>query len=744
MNSITAPAQRLQALGFRFLAVTPGAKTPLPGWGVDSAIIDATVPHRTGWYGVVCPVGYVVLDFDRKAGRDGLAEFTALHGEPPCTWTVTTPSGGRHLYYRYPAERGPVGQRPVIPGAVDVRAQRGYVLGPGTPGYTLLDEDDAEIADAPDWLVELLPFAATPRHDPVPDALPHLRVGNPELIFEPALWGDIEAALGYISSDEYQAWTTVGLALANVVPAERARDLWLAWSERSPKFELGAARRKWHELQRSTRGEVTYRTIFRLGMDAGWPNAEARPTDETFQQLQHDPHHVEACASVAPRREAFPWHLVRPLLVGPLGDAFEWIQDCNRRPLEIAAFGAAIAAMSGCLARRVYIRDSPTSPRTPLQVAVVVIARTGAGKDAPLRACRAIVKSAGRPVLPTLPFHANTLYAALIEGQGCLGLIMDEVDGALASIHTKNEHAAQKEAALKTMLTCGPHLDAPPVSRSNPQRQAIEEAHGPNAWTAGVENPALVFFGVATPNVWVRLAENVAGGLVGRMLVLDAVEPLTQTTTPTAHAEVVPATIECWIRALHPCAIPGAYTIGTPEDDARVLTLLPETAAELARASEALTRESNEAFTDDARDRADMLARGIEQVTRLAAVLGLASADDPLTSPGPRPEHVRAALAIVRWSIDRASGETEGRQDQSPLAVAVHDLRKVLARPTSFGLSASEREAGQTATHWHYVSRLPRRHVAHIEHALRALERGGELIRDGRRVALVAYLPREG
>ena len=740
MQNHTSAVHRLQTLGFRFLPVTPDTKRPAPGAGVDSAVLDAeAVVHRTGWYGVVCPVGYVVLDFDMKGGRDGIAEFAATHGDPPPTWTVTTPSGGRHMYYSYPPERGPVGQRPIIPGSVDVRAQRGYVVGPGTPGYILLDEDDAEIAEAPDWLVELLPFAATPRHDEIPAALPHLRVGSPDVIFEAEVWSDLQEALAHISSDDYQTWTTIGLALANVLPAERSRELWLSWSERSPKFELGAARKKWHELQRSTRGEVTYRTIFAMAMDRGWPNASARPTSETFVQVQQDPGYVEACASVAPRRDEFPWHLVNSLLTGPIGDVVEWIQDCNRRPLAIAAFGAAVSAMSGCLARRVFVRESPAAPRIPLQTAVVVVARTGAGKDAPLRAARAILQSAGRRVLPTLPFHMNSIYAALVESQGCLGLILDEVDGALAAVHNRNEHAAGKEAALKTMMTCGPHLDAPPVSPANPQRQAIEQQFGADGWTRGVADPALVFFGVATPNAWVRLAENVAGGLVGRMLVLDAVEDLGPIVTPTAHADTLPATVERWVRILHPCAIPGAFTIG--EDVTHVVTLRPETALELARAAAWLTTESNAAFRAGEADRADLLARGIEQVTRLASVLALGAAEDPLTSDGPRPEHVRAALAVVTWAIGRASGETEGRQDQSPLAVAIHDIRQRLAVPTTFGLSAAEREAGETHTHWHYVSRLPRRHIAQLEHALRALERGGELVREGRRVALVAHLP---
>ncbi|WP_242424543.1 bifunctional DNA primase/polymerase, partial [Frankia sp. EI5c] len=51
----------------------------------------------------------VLIDLDTKNGKDGVAEWEELqqrYGAAPTPFTVTTPSGGKHLYYRQP-ENGP-------------------------------------------------------------------------------------------------------------------------------------------------------------------------------------------------------------------------------------------------------------------------------------------------------------------------------------------------------------------------------------------------------------------------------------------------------------------------------------------------------------------------------------------------------------------------------------------------------------------------------------------------------------
>lgn len=734
----THSARRLQALGFRFLRCRVD-KSPEPGWGPNSTTDD--VDRLGECYGVVPPLGYVILDFDLKPGKDGLAAFSAAFDVPPTTWTVRTPSGGAHMYYRYPVERGEVGQHPPVPG-VDVRGQHGYVLGPGSPGYLLLDEDDAEIADAPDWLLDALRFAARPAAASarVPDTFQPLRVVAPDTL-DAQTWADVEHALEYVPSDDYDVWVRVGLALAMTAPSERAAATWLAWSARSPKFEEGAARKKWRELARSARGDLTHRTVFGLAMAAGWPNDRGHEVEEVKAPAVPDPGVVEALAEPAGARDPFPWADLDPLLVGPLGDMVEWIEDCNTRSLRIAAFGAAIAALGGALARRLYARVWPgggllVAPQVP----VIVVARTGAGKDAPLRAARAVTEFAGHTCLGDLAHHQNTLYSELVRGDGALGLVLDEADAALATLNTKTEAGAGKEAFLKTLLTASAHkVYGPSVSPRNPHREEIEREFGAGAWTGGIERPAVVLFGASTGSIWDRIAGNVAGGLVGRLLVLDAAGDLEPPKPTTALTSVVPATIEYWVRSVAPGRMEGPFEIGPPVDP-RVVEFSREARAEVDRVGLAFTAESNAAARELGQDRADLFARGVEHVIRLAVILALGAAIDPTRADGPEVRHVRAAEALVRWAIGRAAGHTEQRQEASPVSKAIRVYRDRLARPGAI-LSAKERAAGLTETPWHYRARIVRGYEAHSHVALQAMLASGEVVEDGRRLALASRVP---
>lgn len=98
--------------------------------------------------------GLFVLDLDVRPGKDGVANFIAM-GPCEATFTVRTPTGGLHLYFRMPNHpvrnsAGELGQ------GIDIRGDGGYVVAPGSPHknggkYTIAL--DVPIADAPAWLL---------------------------------------------------------------------------------------------------------------------------------------------------------------------------------------------------------------------------------------------------------------------------------------------------------------------------------------------------------------------------------------------------------------------------------------------------------------------------------------------------------------------------------------------------------------------------------------------------------------
>lgn len=126
-------------------------------------------------YGVACgPSGLVVLDLDTHGalpaewqlpgivtGADVLAQICEWAGmDWPATYTVVTPSGGMHLYYRAPDGadlRNRAGDTPLGP-MIDTRAGGGQVVGAGSliDGRAYEVTDDQDVQPLPPWIATLL------------------------------------------------------------------------------------------------------------------------------------------------------------------------------------------------------------------------------------------------------------------------------------------------------------------------------------------------------------------------------------------------------------------------------------------------------------------------------------------------------------------------------------------------------------------------------------------------------------
>jgi hypothetical protein len=140
--------------------------------------------------GLACgPSRLIVVDLDVK-GADGLASWAELcerlgiNGSETGTVTVTTPSGGRHLYYRAPEGADLANTAGRLGPGIDTRAGAGYVVAPpsvidGTP-YAW--GEGREILPLPGALLALLanstPASAPARAVEIPtrrDLAPYVR-----------------------------------------------------------------------------------------------------------------------------------------------------------------------------------------------------------------------------------------------------------------------------------------------------------------------------------------------------------------------------------------------------------------------------------------------------------------------------------------------------------------------------------------------------------------------------------------
>ena len=105
--------------GFAVFALRADAKVPVTEHGFKNAttrpdwIRKQLEAPAAGNYGLVwpetSPERVVVWDLDDGGGadrpwRDRMLDLVAQHGPLPATKITTTPSGGRHAFYRWPAD----------------------------------------------------------------------------------------------------------------------------------------------------------------------------------------------------------------------------------------------------------------------------------------------------------------------------------------------------------------------------------------------------------------------------------------------------------------------------------------------------------------------------------------------------------------------------------------------------------------------------------------------------------------
>jgi hypothetical protein len=176
-------AKKLLSLGFYVFPLAHLSKIPLKGWAwKDRASNDPQeiemfeVLYKWSNVGISCePSNLVVIDLDKFKGQE-IAEKYRLEGVtdasdilcvelekvgrsfPTNTYSVQTPSGGRHLYYRNEGE--PIKSGTSVNGmtGIDIRGVGGYVVAEGSRSEKGLyvGLEPSEIQPLPDHLREII------------------------------------------------------------------------------------------------------------------------------------------------------------------------------------------------------------------------------------------------------------------------------------------------------------------------------------------------------------------------------------------------------------------------------------------------------------------------------------------------------------------------------------------------------------------------------------------------------------
>lgn len=127
-----------KAPGARVFPICAGAKFPplINAWPTEASADPMKI--RAWWAqwprANIGVTGLVVLDIDVRDQKPGIASFQGLglsSEEVASTLIVSTPSGGKHVYFKQPDGEIVSSRNGFRPG-LDLKADRGYVVGPGS------------------------------------------------------------------------------------------------------------------------------------------------------------------------------------------------------------------------------------------------------------------------------------------------------------------------------------------------------------------------------------------------------------------------------------------------------------------------------------------------------------------------------------------------------------------------------------------------------------------------------------
>ena len=230
----------------------------------------------------------VVIDIDKPGGKhkhDGFATWDQLreeHSDLIQTVTVITGSGGKQLYFKYPAGHTVRTGANILGPGVDIPIN--YVIVPGvskTDGpYTFeFSPADTEIQELPSWILARV-------NGNKPEAMPEDRKPIEEQNQAEKII-TAHKALGAMKQerrDNYDMWINVGMALHNL--GKDGLILWDEWSKKSDKYKAGVCTQKWNTFDEEKPGnKITLGSlIYWAGEDTQPQKAEApkRPKPQDY------------------------------------------------------------------------------------------------------------------------------------------------------------------------------------------------------------------------------------------------------------------------------------------------------------------------------------------------------------------------------------------------------------------------------------------------------------------------------
>ncbi len=195
---------------------------------------------------------------------------------------------------------------------------------------------------------------------------------------------------------------------------------------------------------------------------------------------------------------------------GLIGQISDWILETSRRPNRALAVASATAILSAVCGRHLY---GPTG--TALNLYIVTLAKTGAGKDRPLSAVGEFLTAAKLPLAQTAKAFSVSGFERLIAENPCCVATIDEMGAnLLARIANKRASHEAGEGIKAALQELWSRVYGKSPFQTTRRAQAASEA---------VSSPSLTLFGASTPEAFYDCfrAGDALSGFLNRFLIAE-------------------------------------------------------------------------------------------------------------------------------------------------------------------------------------------------------------------------------
>ena len=609
--------------------------------------------------------GFWVLDIDpRNGGDDSLEDLILEYGELPDTLMAHTGGGGRHFFFKMPAEGMRSGK---LAKGIDIKGDGGYIVAPPSNhisgGYYKWHFKDAEILDAPDWLL-LKPKQI---QSPIPS------LGAAQVVPDNKKVAEIKAALEYVPSDDRDEWLYIGMALHNtqdLLGAAACFNLWCEWSKKSSKYDANDQNRVWASFDDA--GGVTLSTLFKIAQSYGFEVNSFNNVSEANNIKRID--QVELADPSEEGVIEMPDLLLHPK--GILSDMVNWIEETSVRPQRPFAVASALTVLGTILGRKF---STESGLRTNLYI--VGVGPTGCGKNH--------ARTAAKKILQACDLDSRLGGEELASGQAIISRVaispsvlfqLDEFGMLMSAVQNPNA-GTHLVAILSNLMKL--------FSSAGDTYIGTEYADQEKRPRVQIECPCVNVYGTTTPETFYKAlgSSHVVSGYLNRLLVVE-----TSINRPKRQKPIysdVPSSIKSYAqRVLQTKSEQSNLTGINPKSP--IVVPMSNGAEELF---DSLDLEIDALMDRDRGSGLDALHnRTWEHSAKIALIMALSR---DINRPIITVEDAEWAITFVKWSLSRMIHEVKMRVSDSPFQAKVKECLLSLIKAGAKGLT--ERDMGRAS-----------------------------------------------